>query len=105
MPSIKRYLKQTCVWERRSQVTDHFGNWVYEPPVTIPCRHTTKTKQVASPKERTHVDVTIFWTLQEIFIGDRINGEEIMARQNIVAKNGKILYWESNPRPPLGFTP
>jgi hypothetical protein len=88
MANITRYLQQTCVWERRQESTDGFGNWTYEPPQTIRCRHTTKTKQVAGQKERTHVDVTIYWTIQEIAIGDRINGEEIMARQNVVDRMG-----------------
>lgn len=105
MANILRYLKQTCVWEQRSDTPDSFGNWTYAAPQTIRCRHTTKTKQVNHPKDRTHVDVTIYWTIEEIKIGDRINGEEIMARQNVVDRSGRIVYWESNPRPPLGFTP
>lgn len=105
MTTIKRFLKQSCSWEKRSPKPDAFGNWTYDPPITLRCRKTTKAKQVNNQKERTYVDVSVYWTEEEISIGDRLDGEEIMARKNIVGFAGEVVYWESNPRPPLGFTP
>lgn len=105
MATVKRFLKQFCTYEKRNPTTDEAGNWTYQAPVQLRCRHTTKTKHLNNQKERTYVDVSIYWTLQEVFLGDRINGEEIMARKNVVDTKGRIVYWESNPRPPLGFTP
>ncbi len=106
---IKSYLKQTCVWQKRipEGSTDQpgWGGFEYEPAQTIRCRKTVKKKQVNNKAERTYVDVSVYWTEVEISIGDIIDGEEIMAVQNEVGFDGRVVYWESNPRPPLGFTP
>ena len=106
---IKSYLKQTCVWQKRIGEAPNqdpgWGGFEHEAPRTIRCRKTTKKKQVNNKGERTYVDVSVYWTEEQISIGDIIDGEEIMAIKNEVGFDGKVVYWESNPRPPLGFTP
>lgn len=101
---IAKYCNQTATLQVRTG-EDGWGARALQAPVQIPCRKETKQKFIRSKGETAIVAVTEILTTETVKIGDYIDNEEILAVEDIVAKNGTIMGYYAYPRPPHGFTP
>ena len=104
MAGIKGILKQNATYERYIG-RDSRGNIQSEPPVGVKCRKVRKSKWQRSKGEMVEVTVTQYTVGFQVFTGDKLDGEEIYAVEDIVSRKGDILACKAFPRPPQGFTP
>ena len=97
-------LKQKATYEAYIE-RDPRGNIVSEPPVEIKCRKTRKAKWQRSRSEMIEVTVTQYLVNFPLYQGDKLDGEELYAVEEIIGANGKLVGCKGFPRPPQGFTP
>ncbi len=100
---ITGFLNQTAVYERYIR-TDQWGNPIYEPPITIPARVTTKSKLHREDNKTTRIDVgQILTNAVEVRLQDRMNNKELLAVENYVDFTGETIGYTAYPRPPIGY--
>lgn len=99
MPNIAKYLKQTV--EVTTQTAPGGGFYGDDPPPkystprTVPARKIIKQNEVRSAGGTEVIASTEVWLLDEIAIGDTIDGEAVQDRENVVSKDGAVLFWRA----------
>lgn len=95
---MKKYLKQTVAVT--TQTTPGGGFYGDSPPPTyatrtVPARKTIKQNEVRSAGGTEVIASTEVWLLDEVAIGDTIDGEAVQDRENVIDKNGRVLFWRA----------
>lgn len=96
MPDASAYLNQTVTVRRVSPPApgDFYGSPVIGIPETLPARKTTKQQRRLSAGGTEVLTSTEVWLLGEIAIGDTVDGEPVQDRENVVVKDGEVLFWK-----------
>lgn len=92
--NIRKYLKQTASWEERTGEND----WLeatYDDPVTLPARVEQIQRRVVATGGVEVLSETRVMLEQEVQTGDRIDGQQVQARENIVDLRGRVIGWRA----------
>ncbi len=101
--NIKPFLKQTATYQARTQTHTAWGDASYEPPVQIKVRRTQKMKTVRKQNEWRTLLMTQYMTAHNVKPGDRIDGEEIWAVEDLRGLDGKLIGTICHPNAPPTF--
>ena len=90
--NLRGFLKQTISLERLTGVDD-WGTPSFAPAVTLPARKEEKQKLVRSTDGAEVLATTRVLVVDEVVIGDRIDGRDVQARESVVDVGGRLLGW------------
>lgn len=90
--NIKGFLRQTVAWQQKTGENE-WGNAAYASPVVLPARVEKKQNMVRSPGGTEILATTRVMLIQEVDIGDTLDGQEVQARENLVDIQGRVLGW------------
>ena len=100
---ITQYLQQECNYQT---VTTELatGDKQYGDVQVIPCRKVTKLKKEETKGVDRMLNVTEY-LLEDVVpaLGDLIDGDEILAMEDIIDFDGSTIGYRVFPRPPLGW--
>lgn len=100
---ITQYLTMTCTLEVNTESSpDRWGTPQYDPPETIKCRRVTKQKLARKKQGYELIAVTKYMTERQVRVGDKLDGQEVKAVEEI-ADLKKVIGYNSFPVPPSGF--
>lgn len=74
-------------------VNPRTGQATLTPARQIPARIEEKQKQVRDSTGSEILATTRVMLVEEVKVGDRINGRPVVARENIVDVGGRVLGW------------
>ncbi len=92
-PSVRRHLKQTVEVRRRGS-HGAYGDYTYSAPETLPARKQVSQRAIRDQQGNEVLASTEVWLLEELQVGDLIDGEEIQSRANVVWLDGKTMRWD-----------
>lgn len=90
--NIKGFLKQTVSYEPKTGASD-WGDSTFGAPITLPARVEEKQNMVRAAGGIEVLSTTRIMLVQEVQVGDRLNGLEVQGRESIVDVSGKTLGW------------
>lgn len=97
------YLNQECSYQSVDTIQET-GDKTYKSAVTVATRRVSKAKREEANGKEKIINVTEY-LLEDIVpvLGDKIDGEEILAVEELVDFDGTIIGYRCFPRPPLGW--
>lgn len=90
--NLQGFLRQTVSWEAKTGESD-WGDATFGDPVTLPARVEERQNMVRAAGGLQVLATTKVMLVQEVAIGDRINGLDVQARESIVDVGGNVLGW------------
>lgn len=103
MGRIKKFLRQTCSFERRKLSPDgtvlrnKYGEVEYDPPVSIPCRKEDKLRIVATTNGTLLQSTTRYYTDSDVLIipEDKLDGKQVLVASELIGASGRSEGTES----------
>lgn len=97
--NLRGFLRQTTLWE--AQVKDGSGDPVlndwseptYAAPASLPARVEEKQRRVLNASGNEVLSETRVMLVDEVAVGDRLDGSQVQARESIVDVGGNTLGW------------
>lgn len=88
--NLKGFLKQTTSWEAKTGESD-WGDPTYAAPVTLRARVEEKQRRVLNAAGNEVLAETRVMLVDEVAVGDRLDGKQVQARESIVDVGGNTL--------------
>lgn len=91
--NLRGFLRQTTSWEAKTGEND-WGDPAYATAVSLPARVEEKQRRVlnASGNEVLFSETRVM-LVDEVAVGDRLDGKQVQARESIVDVGGNTLGW------------
>lgn len=90
--NIRTFLRQSVQVQRRDSVNP-YGEYEYSDPETHPARKEIIQRQLRDQQGTQTLSSTRVTMIEELQVGDLIDGEAIADRENIVLLSGKVAGW------------
>lgn len=90
--NLRGFLKQTTSWEAKTGEND-WGDPTYAAAVSLPARVEEKQRRVLNASGNEVLSETRVMLVDEVAVGDRLDGSVVQARESIVDVGGNTLGW------------
>lgn len=90
--NLKGFLRQTISWESKTGESD-WGDSTYAAPVSLVARVEEKQRRVLNAAGNEVLSETRVMLVDEVAVGDRLDGKQVQARESIVDVGGNTLGW------------
>jgi hypothetical protein len=90
---LRRFLKQTVSYQRKTGENDRSEPLFGEPARTLPARVDEEQRAVRGAGGVEVVSTTNVMLVEEIQVGDKIDGLDVQARESMVDIDGATVGW------------